>query len=187
MSSIVSAPLSFRQMRLSGGSLDRLSRRVGDLDDIFYDRAAYAAMPKDRLVYEVVSSFPVPDRTEGGLFLGVTYIHPGKVGNEYFMTKGHFHRIRNRAEIYICMEGQGMLILMNEDRTQTWAERMEPGSVHYINGYTAHRTANTGSCILSFGACWPSDAGHDYDTISEYGFSKILVDRGGIPTLIDRP
>jgi glucose-6-phosphate isomerase len=85
------------------------------------------------------------------------------------------------------MEGEGMLILMNEDRTQTWAERMEPGSVHYINGYTAHRTANTGSGILSFGACWPSDAGHDYDTISEHGFSKILVDRGGVPSLVDRP
>jgi glucose-6-phosphate isomerase len=84
------------------------------------------------------------------------------------------------------MEGEGMLILMNEDRTHTWAEKMEPGSVHYINGFTAHRTANTGSGILSFGACWPSDAGHDYDTISEHGFSKILVDGGGVPTLVDR-
>jgi glucose-6-phosphate isomerase len=173
-------------MELQGGSLDRISRRVGDLGDIFHDRRAYTALPKDKLVYEVVSSFPVPEGTEGGLFLGITYIHPGKVGDEYFMTKGHFHKIRNRAEIYICMEGEGMLILMNEDRTQTRAEKMEPGSVHYIHGYTAHRTANTGSGILSFGACWPSDAGHDYDTISEHGFSKILVDRGGVPTLVDR-
>ena len=173
-------------MQLQGESLDRLSRRIQDLGDIFYDQRAFAALPKDKTVYEVVSAFPVPDGTEGGLFIGITYIHPGKVGDEYFMTKGHFHKIRNRAEIYICMEGEGMLILMNEDRTHTWAEKMEPGSIHYINGFTAHRTANTGSGILSFGACWPSDAGHDYDTISENGFSKILVDRGGIPTLVDR-
>ena len=186
MSSIQAPRLHFRQMELQGVSLDRISRRVGDLGEIFHDQLAYADLPESRLVYEVVSSFPVPDGTEGGLFIGITYIHPGKVGDEYFMTKGHFHKIRNRAEIYICMEGEGMLILMNEDRTHTWAERMEPGSVHYINGFIAHRTANTGSGILSFGACWPSDAGHDYDTISEHGFSKILVDRGGVPTLVDR-
>lgn len=186
MSSILAPKLHFRRLELQGGSLDRISRRVGDLDDIFHDQWAYAALPKDRLVYEVVSSLPVPDGTEGGLFIGVTYIHPGKVGDEYFMTKGHFHKIRNRAEVYVCMEGEGMLILMNEDRTRTWAEKMEPGSVHYINGFTAHRTANTGSGMLSFGACWPSDAGHDYDTISEHGFSKILVERGGVPTLVDR-
>jgi glucose-6-phosphate isomerase len=63
---------------------------------------------------------------------------------------------------------------------------MYPGSLHYIHGYTAHRTANTGNDILSFGACWPSDAGHDYDTISKRGFSKILVQQNGQPALIDR-
>ena len=173
-------------MELQGGALDRISRRMGDLGEIFHDREACAGLARDKVVYEVVSSFPVPEGTEGGLFIGITYIHPGKVGDEYFMTKGHFHRIRNRAEVYICMEGVGMLILMNEGRTHIWTEKMEPGSVHYIPGFTAHRTANTGSGILSFGACWPSDAGHDYDTIIEHGFSKILVDRGGVPTLVDR-
>jgi glucose-6-phosphate isomerase len=187
MSDIVLPKLRFAKNRLSGESIDRLERRIGDLDDIFSDRAAYAALPADRLVYEVESSFPVPDGTEGGLFLGITYIHPGRVGQEYFMTKGHYHKIRNRAEIYICMEGEGMLILMNEEGTHTWAEKMEPGSIHYINGYTAHRTANTGDTILSFGAFWPSDAGHDYETISQHGFSRILVDQGGIPTLVNKP
>jgi len=179
--------LRFTNNKLSGGSVDRISRRIGDLGDIFSDRAAYEALPADRVVYEVESSFPVPDGTEGGLFLGITYIHPGKVGQEYFMTKGHFHKMRNRAEIYICMEGEGMLILMNEERTHVRAEKMEPGSIHYINGHMAHRTANTGDTILSFGAFWPSDAGHDYETISKYGFAKILVDMGGIPTLVNKP
>jgi glucose-6-phosphate isomerase len=187
MSDIVLPKLFFTGNKLSGEPIDRLARRIGDLDDIFSDRAAYEALPDDQLVYEVESSFPVPDGTEGGIFLGITYIHPGKVGQEYFMTKGHFHKIRNRAEIYICMEGEGMLILMNEDRTFTRAERMEPGSIHYIHGYTAHRTANTGNTILSFGAFWPSDAGHDYESISRHGFSKILVDVNGVPTLVNRP
>lgn len=183
---IVLPSLYFNGNKLSGEAIDRLSRRLGDLGDIFNDREAYDAMPADQVIYEVESAFPVADGTEGGLFLGVTYVHPGKVGDEYFMTKGHFHKIRNRAEIYICMEGEGMLILMNEDHTHTWAEKMSPGSVHYINGHTAHRTANTGNSILSFGAVWPSDAGHDYETISENGFSKILVDMNGMPTLVNR-
>lgn len=187
MSVIVSSKLRFAGNRLSGEGIDRLSRRMGDLGDIFSDKAAYKALPADKLVYEVETSFPVPEGTEGGLFMGITYIHPGKVGREYFMTKGHFHKTRNRAEIYICMEGEGMLIRMNEDGTHTWAEKMEPGSIHYINGFTAHRTANTGNTILSFGAFWPSDAGHDYETISQHGFSKILVDVNGVPTLINRP
>jgi glucose-6-phosphate isomerase len=187
MSSIQTAPLHFHQLQLQGKALNRLSRRLGDLGDIFYDQPAFADMQKDALVYEVVCSFPVPEGTEGGLFAGMTYIHPGRVGDEYFMTKGHFHQIRNRAEIYMCMEGEGMLILMNEDRSLTWAETMRPGSIHYIGGYTAHRTANTGIGILSFAAIWPADAGHDYATISVHGFSKILVDNVGVPTLVDRP
>jgi glucose-6-phosphate isomerase len=85
------------------------------------------------------------------------------------------------------MEGEGMLILMNEDHSVVWVEKMEPGSIHYINGHTAHRTANTGRTVLSFGACWPSDAGHDYKTISERGFSKILIEKDGVPTLVNKP
>ena len=187
MSSIVLPTLGFADNKLSGKAIDRTLRKMGDLQDIFYDKKALEAMPADQVVYEVASYFPVPEGTTGGLFVGITYIYPGKVGSEYFMTKGHFHRIRDRAEVYVCMEGEGMLILMNEDKTHTWAEKMEPGSIHYINGYTAHRTANTGNTVLSFGAFWPSDAGHDYDAINPFGFSKILVDVNGRPTLINRP
>ena len=172
---------------VSGAPVERLTRMIVDLGDIFSDREAYALMPVDRVVYEVESHFPVAGGTEGGLFVGITYIHPGKVGQEYFMTKGHFHAIRNRAEVYICIEGEGMLILMNEDHSRVWAEKMEPGSIHYINGHVAHRTANTGSGVLSVGAVWPSDAGHDYETISERGFSKILVEIEGVATLVNRP
>ncbi|WP_431214940.1 glucose-6-phosphate isomerase family protein [Puia sp. P3] len=187
MNGIEGASLFFGGGRLSGGPVERLTRRIGDLGDIFSDSEAYARLPVDRVVYEVESHFPVAGGTEGGLFVGITYIHPGKVGQEYFMTKGHFHAVRNRAEVYICIEGEGMLILMNEDHSRVWAEKMEPGSIHYINGHVAHRTANTGSGVLSFGAVWPSDAGHDYQTISEKGFSKILVEKDGVATLVNRP
>ncbi len=185
MEPIASPAIYFTGQHLAGAGIDKLTRKIKDLGPIFYDKKAHAALPQDNIVYEVESFFPVANNTEGGLFYGITFIKPGTVGNEYFMTKGHFHTIRNRAEIYITMEGEGMLLLMDEARN-TRAEKMMPGSVHYIDANTAHRTANTGNTVFSFGAIWPSDAGHDYGTIETEGFSKILVNQNGTPALIDR-
>ena len=184
MADIVMPPLQVSGTELKGPIIDRLTRRISELQDIFHDKQALALMPSDKKVYEVASYFPVADGTMAGLFYGITYIHPGKVGEEYFMTKGHFHKLRDRGEMYMCIEGEGMLILMDEQRN-THAEKMFPGSIHYINGHIAHRTANTGNTVLSFSAVWPSDAGHDYDTISTQGFSRILVERNGEPVLVD--
>lgn len=115
--------------------------------------------------------------------MGITYLMPGKVGNEYFMTKGHFHSNIDRAEFYWGVEGEGMLIFMNEKR-EVWAERMYPGSLHYIPGGVAHRVANVGNDMLIFAASWPSDAGHNYETIAKYGFARRLKEIDGKPKLI---
>ncbi len=184
MSQILEPAVTFNNEKLEGKNIDKLDRKIKDLGDIFYDKSALAAMPGDTIVYEVESYLPVAQDTEGGLFYGITYIRPGTVGDEYFMTKGHFHKIRNRAEFYCTLQGEGMLLLMDEEG-KTWAEKMVPGSIHYIPGHIAHRTANTGDSVLSFSAFWPSDAGHDYATISEHGFSKILVKQDGKPVLLD--
>ena len=185
MSNILEPALTFKENVLKGKNINKIDRKLKDLVDIFSDKEAYLSMPGDTIVYEVESYFPVSLNTEGGLFYGITYIHPGTVGNEYFMTKGHFHKIRNRSEFYCTLKGEGMLILMDE-QGKTWAEKMFPGSIHYIHGHVAHRTANTGDSILSFSAFWPSDAGHDYEIIKEQGFSKILVKQDGVPALVDR-
>ena len=62
---------------------------------------------------------------------------------------------------------------MDENGYCRW-EKVFPGSVHYIPGNVAHRLANTGTETLRVGACWPSDAGHDYATIAANGFTKRL-------------
>ncbi len=185
MSNILEPEITFINQKLEGRSIEKINRRIKNLKDIFFDKAALEKMDPETVVYEVESYFPVQPNAEGGLFYGITYIHPGVVGNEYFMTKGHFHKIKNRGEFYCTLQGEGMLILMDENRN-TWAEKMFPGSMHYIKGNTAHRTANTGDSILSFSAFWPSDAGHDYAIISEQGFSKILIKKDGKPALVNR-
>jgi glucose-6-phosphate isomerase len=89
----------------------------------------------------------------------------------------------DRAEYYWGVQGEGMLLLMNTQR-ELWAQRMFPGSLHYIGGGIAHRVANTSDVRLIFGASWPSDAGHNYEDISRHGFSARLMDVAGTPTLI---
>ncbi len=169
---------------LRGANLFENSRTLADLDGVFRDKAAYRAMDPSRVVYRIQAFLPVQEGLEGGLFWGTTFVEPGRVGDEYFITKGHFHAIRNRAEYYITTAGRGALILMSEDRA-TRVQFMLPGSAHYIPGHTAHRVANVGDTTLSFLACWLSDAGHDYETIAEHGFSARLRCINGRPELVE--
>ena len=99
------------------------------------------------------------------------------------MTKGHFHAQSDCAEFYWGVQGKGVLILMDRDRN-TWGEEVYPGSLHYIGQDIAHRLANTGDQNLVVGACWPSDAGHDYDEIAGNGFSARLIEINGQPVLV---
>jgi glucose-6-phosphate isomerase len=149
-------------------------KTLGQLADVFADRNALRAMDANTVVYRVQAWRPVPEGTEGGLFWGVTVIEAGHVGPEYFMTHGHFHLKRDRSEYYAALEGDGALILMDEGR-RTWMEPMSAGSVHFIPPRTAHRVANIGKSPLRFMACWPSDAGRDYETIHNQGFGSRLL------------
>ena len=175
--------LIFTGKELIGENVERITRRMGDLRDVFEDKAAFEVMDPNLIAYHVSSIFPVKEGTPGGLFMGITYLMPGKVGDEYFMTKGHFHSNIDRAEFYWGVEGEGMLILMNEAR-DVWAERMYPGSLHYIPGGIAHRVANVGNSILTFAASWPSDAGHNYCIIAREGVARRLKEVNGKPELI---
>src|SRR5262245_22543237 len=92
---------------LKGEAVQQSTKTVGQLHGLFRDEAARQRLNADTLVYSVQFWRPVPEGTEGGLFWGTTIVEPGKVGNEYFMTQGHFHSARNRAEYYATLQGQG--------------------------------------------------------------------------------
>lgn len=175
--------LIFNGKELIGEHVEKSTRKLGDLRGIFENGTAFESMNLERIAYHVSCTFPVQEGTSGGLFMGITYLMPGKVGDEYFMTKGHFHSNIDRAEFYWGVEGEGMLILMNEAR-EVWAERMYPGSLHYIPGGVAHRVANVGNSMLIFAASWPSDAGHNYETIAKHGFARRLKEVNGKPKLV---
>lgn len=167
---------------LSGEGITESVKLMKHLAGVFADETARKQLNPDMLVYNVQAHLPVQEGTQGGLYFGTTIIQSGVVGNEYFMTRGHFHAQADRAEYYWGVQGEGMLILMDEARN-TWAEKMFPGSLHFIPGRIAHRVANTGNVPLIFGACWPSDAGHNYEEIESSGFSARLIKENGEPIL----
>lgn len=169
---------------LRGEGVVCTARTVQDMKGIFRDEKIRQSLDQAKIVYRVQSVFPVPEGEEGGLFWGTTFIEPGMVGDEYFMTKGHFHANQHRSEFYMTVAGHGALILMQEDRTTTF-EAMRPGTLHYIAAHTAHRVVNTGDSVLAFWACWPSDAGHNYEAIARGGFGARLRKVGGMPTLVE--
>lgn len=168
---------------ITGEGVEESVKKLGELPGLFYDEAAWRDMDPNTEVYRIRFWMPVPSGTPGGLFWGATILQPGRVGDEFFMTQGHFHAIRDRAEYYATIQGRGELILMREDG-ETWSQSMTTGTVHYIPGCIAHRVANTGNEPLIFVASWPSDAGHDYASIRTRGFGKRSVMQDGLPCLV---
>ena len=146
------------------------------MEGFFADAQAVSTADSDRIVYEVDRHQPAAEGTEGALYFGITHIHPGDIGGEFHMTKGHFHANGSRAEYYWGIHGRGVLLLMSRDG-ETRAEEVRPGSLHYIPGDLGHRLVNTGDTSLDVGACWPADAGYDYGSIAERGFG-LRVMRG---------
>jgi glucose-6-phosphate isomerase len=171
---------------LDGGALNPerrlVERTLADMQGMYAAR-----VPEQRLgdvVYRV-SEIPTP-LSEGNLLSSTTTIEPGTVEGEYHMTKGHFHALIDRAEIYITLAGHGRLVMATEDGEAT-VEPMLRGSVNYVPGGWAHRSVNVGSEPLVFFAAFPADAGYDYKTIEERGFPLLVVERDGVPTVEPNP
>jgi glucose-6-phosphate isomerase len=148
-----------------------IERRASSLRGAFADAEALEALVAagDPVVYEV-RQYDVPEET-GQLICCTTVIHPGTVGGEYFMTKGHFHSQRDTGEVYLGLRGRGYLLLMTED-DESAAVPMERGTLAYVPPYWAHRTVNAGDEPFVFFAVYPGQAGHDYGTIETTGFAQ---------------
>ncbi len=164
-----------------------VERYLSNMKGMFADpeaEQAIMATEEDRLIYHVyVVELP---EEEGQILHCTTVIYPGTVGDEYHMTKGHFHAKRATGEVYFGIAGEGYVILMT-DEGEVRHVRMEPGAVVYVPPLWAHRTINTGDTPLTFLSAWPGDAGHDYGTIEERGFGKLCVKRDGEAVFVDNP
>lgn len=157
---------------LSGDGVQVSEKRLADAG-FFADKEG---VDPDTVLYRVhcLPSAPVP----GHLDWGVSELQPVTVNGECCMTRGHWHEDTDAAEWYWCAAGRGFLLLMDENG-EAWAEAMEPGTLHRIDGKLAHRLVNTGDEPLRVVCCWPSSAGHDYARCEAMPFPARCYKEGG--------
>jgi len=188
MSYYANKPNIFSFALETGISGDKVSskRYLSDLRGMVANGAVLEEMIKreDTLVYEFyemdISEHP------GDLAFGTTICYPGKVGDEYFMTKGHFHAILDTAEIYLCISGHGLILMENPEGDCTY-EVLTPGITAYVPKRYAHRSVNIGNIPFVQFFTFRADAGHDYNTIATKGFRKQVVERDGDFAIINNP
>ena len=166
---------------------NHIVRKLSAMKDQFDDSQAFEQMleQEDRVLYEVFE-LRRPE-VAGELLHGLSVVHPGKVGDEYFMTKGHFHTVLETAELYLCLRGEGFMMM--ETPEGDWsAEPLKPNTALYVPPRWAHRSINTSSkedLVMFF--AYPGNAGHDYGSIEKQGFRKLVVERNSTPLIVDNP
>ena len=161
-------------------------RHLSDLRGCFADTAACdaALAAGNPLLYRVAAVEPASG--EGDLHYGVGLLMPGRIGAEYFMTKGHLHAWRQAAEIYIGLTGEGVMLLEDEASGESRMVPLQPYHVVYVPGQTAHRTINTGMAPLTYVGVYPAKAGHDYGAMTTKNFRCVVVERDGRPVMVER-
>jgi len=159
-------------------------RTVGNMAAQFRDTEAAKAMA-DAPIYDFFELNQIPE-TAGDLKFGTSIVYPGRVGDEYFMTKGHFHTLLETGEVYYCLSGEGAMLMETPvgDVDLQW---LKPGVAVYVPPRWAHLSINTGKETLVTFFVFRSDAGHDYGTIEQKGYRKLVVERDGKPVMIDNP
>ena len=166
---------------------NHIQRNLSKMEGQYQDQDAFNSMlsNEDSLLYEVYE-LKRPE-VAGEILHGVSIVHPGKVGNEYFMTKGHYHTVLDTAEIYYTLKGEGYMVM--ETPEGDWAvEKLIPGSVLYVPPRWAHRSVNISSnedLVMFF--AYPGNAGHNYASIETQGFRKLVLDLRGKAEIVDNP
>jgi len=179
--------LNFKSGKLSFYN-KKVEIRLSDLKPFFYNTEAVKdklTKNENPLIYSYYDC--VQPSVSGELSFGITIILPGKIGDEYNFTRGHYHMGGGSGEIYIGIKGKGLLLLQKRDESYT-SEKLERGKVVYApTDWNGHRTVNTGKDKLIFFTIEQADSGHDYETMRKKGFAKLVIERNGKPVIVDNP
>lgn len=151
------------------GASGRYEKYLKNLDGLYEDVSAFehaVSVNPDLIVYCVHEARPEQDK--GDLIFGTTWMKPGKIGREFYMTRGHIHACANRPETYYGESGEG-LMLMESPEGETRILEIHPRVLVYVPPMWIHRSVNTGSEPLVMSFCYPSDSGQNYDIIARSG------------------
>lgn len=170
------------------GDYQGYEKRFADLRGLYGDEAAFEALLaglRDQVVYEVWEYRP--SDLQGDLVFGTSRISAGRVGAEFFMTRGHRHCLTDSSEVYCCLAGRGVMLLELDGAARALA--MAPGSIVYVPPHWIHRTVNVGAEPFVTTFCYAADAGHDYDVVTRAGGmrARVVVDEGEGWALVENP
>lgn len=173
----VLCPVSVPAGRLENAS-GRYTKQLSDLSGLYADSAAFsAALQKgDGLVYEVTDYRP--SAANGDLIFGVTRMVPGRIGGEFYLTRGHIHARADRPEIYYGESGQGVMLLESPEGAVR-ALPIGPRDICYVPPFWIHRSVNVGDTDLVMTFAYPADSGQDYGIIERSGGMRSRVVAGG--------
>lgn len=165
---------------LEGGT-GRYEKRLGEMAGLYGDKAAFEALLSagDRSVY-AVAEFRASTRASDMIF-GVTKMEAGRIGREFFFTRGHIHARADRPEIYYGQSGRGLMHL-ETPAGETRVVEIDPQTICYVPPYWIHRSVNAGDEPLVMMFAYPANSGQDYAIIERAGGMRhrILSDgRGG--------
>lgn len=158
------------------GATNGYQKLLGEMTGVYQDASAFRAeldrRGADCLVYSVQEH-----RAGGGsgaLIIGTSTLLPGRIGEEFALTRGHLHAIADRAELYHCLSGHGVMLLDTLDGTSRAVELVAGQAVH-VPGHWVHRSVNVGTDPFVTMFCYAADAGQDYDLIADAGGMASLV------------
>lgn len=161
------------------GSTRTYTKTLGDMVGVYRDGQAHddllAAHGPDHVVYTVHEQRYHDG--PGAVVVGTSALLPGQVGEEFAVTRGHLHAIADRAELYHCLSGTGVMLLETLDG-RSEAVELSAGQAVNVPGHWIHRSVNTGSEPFVTLFCYASDAGQDYGVIERAGGMRQLVVAG---------
>jgi len=169
------------------GRSDRYEKRLSELAGLYSDTNAFEAtlLGGDRIAYAVEDYRP--SRSPGDICFGVTHMQPGRIAEEFFMTRGHIHAIANRPETYRGEIGQGVMLLESPEGAVVTLE-VTPGATVYVPPFWIHRSVNTGDGPLVMTFAYPADSGQDYGIIARScGMRARIVAEGDGWKAVDNP
>lgn len=143
--------------------------RLRDMKGAFENEKAVKEGRSSKLIYKAYL------KQNKGLCYKLIVLNPGKIGKEFYKTKGHFHRNPADTEIYLGFKGQGVVILQHKRTDGCIFVPLEPGNIVHVPPYYAHRAVNIGEEELIFLSIYPRTSGSDYKSIKEKGDFKYLI------------
>ena len=168
------------QERLNGNNLAEMRMCLKGAD---YFNRHDPDMDPETVIYEHIIKESTPE--EGHLNWGHITLYPGQVKDQYFCTKGHYKVNPDAEEYLLCMQGDGLVMLLSRDG-ECWCEELEEGSLHKIPAGVARRLINIGDTPLMLSQCIPSNAGFDFDSVDLQPFPcHVYDDDGEMGILVD--